>query len=120
MAAKKVLVVDDARPDLMNLEKIVSDAGYHVLTATSGEQAIQVAKVEKPALIFMDVNMKEVDGFQATRNLQADPNTKAIPVVFVTSKDQKADRVWAQMLGAKGYVTKPYSADQILDQLKVV
>ncbi|HEX8964313.1 MAG TPA: response regulator [Rhodocyclaceae bacterium] len=118
--AKKVLVVDDARPDLMNLEKIVSDAGYHVLTANSGEQAIEVAKAEKPALIFMDVNMKQVDGFQATRNLQADPNTKAIPVVFVTSKDQKADRVWAQMLGAKGYVTKPYSADQILDQLKVV
>ncbi|MGE5466169.1 MAG: response regulator [Ignavibacteria bacterium] len=120
MAAKKVLVVDDARPDLMNLEKIVSDAGYHVITATSGEQAIKVAKVEQPSLIFMDVNMKEVDGFQATRTLQADPTTKAIPVVFVTSKDQKADRVWAQMLGAKGYVTKPYSADQILDQLKVV
>lgn len=118
MAAKKILVVDDAKPDLMNLEKIVSEAGYQVVTATSGEQAMQVAKVEMPALIFMDVNMKEVDGFQATRNLQADPSTKGIPVVFVTSKDQKADRVWAQMLGAKGYVTKPYSASQIQEQLK--
>ena len=120
MAAKKILIVDDAKPDLMNLEKIVSDAGYQVVTATSGEQAVQMAKVEKPALIFMDVNMKEVDGFQATRNLQSDAETKAIPVVFVTAKDQKADRVWAQMLGAKGYVTKPYSADQILEQLKAV
>ena len=120
MAAKKILVVDDAKPDLMNLEKIVSDAGYQVVTATSGEQAMQVAKVEMPALIFMDVNMKEVDGFQATSNLQADLATKGIPVVFVTAKDQKADRVWAQMLGAKGYVTKPYSANQILDQLKAV
>ena len=116
--AKKVLVVDDARPDLMNLEKIVSDAGYIVITATSGEQAIEKAKAEKPSLILMDVNMKEVDGFAAARALQNAPETKSIPVVFVTAKDQKADRVWAQMLGAKGYVTKPYTSDQIREHLQ--
>jgi len=119
MSLRKVLVVDDAKVDLMNLEKIVSGAGYQVVTATSGEQAVEVAKSAKPDLIFMDVNMKEVDGFAATRQLQGMAETKAIPVIFVTSKNQQADRVWAQMLGGKGYVTKPYGADQILDQLKV-
>ena len=118
MAIIKVLVVDDAKADLINLEKIVADAGYKVITALSGQQAIDMAKSEKPDLIFMDVNMKEVDGFQATRTLQGDPTTKAIPVVFVTGKNQQADQVWAKMLGAKGYIIKPYSNAQILDQLK--
>jgi twitching motility two-component system response regulator PilH len=118
MAFRKVMVVDDAQADRMNLEKIIAGAGFQVITAISGEQAVDKAKAEKPDIIFMDVNMKEVDGFQATRSLQNDPATKGIPVVFVTSKNQQADQVWAKMLGAKGYVTKPYSPDQILEQLK--
>ncbi len=116
----KILVVDDAKPDLMNLEKIVSSAGHLVITANSGEQAVERAKSEKPDLIFMDVNMTQVDGFAATRTLKGDVATKAIPVVFVTSKDQKADRAWAQMLGARGFISKPYTPDQILEQLKAV
>jgi len=61
--------------------------------------------------------MPGLDGFSAARQLTQDAGTKKIPVIFVTGKDQKADRVFAQMLGAKGYVTKPYTADQILSQL---
>jgi twitching motility two-component system response regulator PilH len=110
----KVLIVDDARPDLMNLEKIVSGAGYTTLTATSGQQAIEISKAQLPDVILMDVNMDQMDGFAATRAIGGEPTTKGIPVVLVTSKNQKADRVWAQMLGVKGYVTKPYTPDQIL------
>jgi twitching motility two-component system response regulator PilH len=62
----------------------------------------------------MDINMPDLDGFATARKLNQVPETKLIPVVFVTSKDQKVDRVFAQMLGAKGYVTKPYAAEQIL------
>ena len=65
-------------------------------------------------LILMDVNMPEMDGFAATRALRGDPKTKDIPVVLVTAKDQKADKAWGQMLGAKGYVTKPYTDEQVL------
>jgi twitching motility two-component system response regulator PilH len=114
---KKVLIVDDSPVDIQNLSRILSDAGALVLTATSGAEAIEVAKREKPQLIMMDVNMPGVDGFSAVRQLSQDPSTKGIPVVFVTSKDQKADRVFAQMLGAKGYVTKPYAPEQIIAQL---
>jgi CheY-like chemotaxis protein len=64
------------------------------------------------------VNMPGMDGFAATRRLKADDATKRIPVVFVTGKNQKADVAWARMLGAKGYITKPYSREQILEQLK--
>ncbi len=116
--ARKVLIVDDAQVDRSNLEKIVSGAGHQTLLADSGAQAIERAKRDKPDLIFMDVNMPGMDGFAATRQLKADDATKGIPIVFVTSKNQKADMAWGQMLGAKGYVGKPYSSEQILEQLK--
>jgi twitching motility two-component system response regulator PilH len=114
VAIHKVLIVDDARPDLMNLEKIVSGAGYVTLTAINGQQAVELSKSQMPDVILMDVNMDTMDGFAATRAINGDASTKGIPVVLVTSKNQKADRVWAQMLGVKGYVTKPYTPDQIL------
>ena len=118
MTIKKVLVCDDSTADRVNLEGIVANAGYTVVSASSGREALEKAKAEKPDLIFMDVLMPEVDGFATARALQNDPATKHIPVVFVTSKGQKADRVWAQMQGAKDLVAKPYTADQIVEQLR--
>ena len=115
--ARKILIVDDAQTDRSNLEKIVSEAGHMTLLAESGLQAIERALRDKPDLILMDVNMPDMDGFAATRKLKADEATKHIPIVFVSSKDQKADKAWGQMLGAKGYVTKPYNREQIIAQL---
>jgi twitching motility two-component system response regulator PilH len=66
----------------------------------------------------MDVNMPGMDGFAATRALKGEGATKDIPIVLVTSKHQKADKAWGRMLGAKGYIGKPYSSEQILEQLK--
>jgi twitching motility two-component system response regulator PilH len=114
---KKILVVDDSPVDLKNIERIVADSGAMVMTASSGTEAIAKAKEASPDMIFLDVNMPGIDGFTTARQLAADPITKGIPVVFVTSKDQKADRVFAQMLGAKGYVTKPYTAADIVAKL---
>ena len=114
---KKVLVVDDAPVDAQNLQRIFAEAGWMVISASSGAEAVTKAKAEAPDLIMMDVDMPGLDGFSAARQLMQDPTTKGVPVVFVTSKDQKADRVFAQMLGAKGYVTKPYTADQILSSI---
>jgi twitching motility two-component system response regulator PilH len=62
--------------------------------------------------------MPEMDGYEACRLLAAEPETKDIPVVFVTSKSQKADKMWAELQGGKGYVTKPYKADDLIDQVK--
>lgn len=118
MAVRKVLCVDDTNADLLNLEKIVTGAGLIVLTATSGRDAIAIAKGSLPDLIFLDVNMPDMDGFAVMRELKAAASVKSIPVVFVTSKSQKADKMWAQMQGASGYVTKPYTAEQILEQIR--
>ena len=115
---RKILIVDDAQTDRAQLERIVSEAGHQALLAESGAQAIECAKRDKPDLILMDVNMPDMDGFATTRKLKADDATKAIPIVFVTGKNQKADIAWGQMLGAKAYVGKPYSREQILDALR--
>ncbi|MCM2253239.1 MAG: response regulator [Ramlibacter sp.] len=114
---RRVLIIDDALADRTHLERIVSEAGHTPLLADSGVQGIERAKRDKPDLILMDVNMPEMDGFAATRKLKADEATRHIPVVFVTSKNQRAEMAWGQMLGARGYVTKPYSREQIVAEL---
>jgi twitching motility two-component system response regulator PilH len=118
MAVRKVLCVDDSSPDLINLEKIILSVGLVAITANSGKEALLRAKSDKPDLILMDVNMPDMDGYAVMRELKKDADIKTIPVVLITSKSQKADKMWAQMQGASGYVTKPYSADQILQQIR--
>jgi len=118
MAINKVLVVDDSDTELTNIKSIVGDTGCIVLSATSGVEAVEIAKKEQPDIIFMDIIMPDMDGYEATRKLNNDPVTRDIPIVFVSSKSQKADKLWAQMQGGKGYVTKPYTPDKIISQLK--
>lgn len=114
----KALVVDDSPTDLLNIKNILNDAGCIVVTASDGAEAIAKAKTEKPSIIFLDVIMPGIDGYEACRTLSEDPATKGIPVVFVTSKGQKADKVWGQMQGAKGHVVKPVNSEAVIDQLK--
>ncbi len=117
MAIHKILVVDDSSVDLLNLKHIVEEAGYQAVTAASGQEAIEKAAAEKPDLIFMDVVMQQMDGYQACREITHNDATKNIPIVFVTSKGQKADRMWAEMQGGKSLVQKPYTPDQIIEQI---
>jgi len=116
--SKKALVVDDSPVDLAHVKNILTDSGCFVITASNGKEAIAKAKVEKPNIIFLDIVMPDMDGYEACRLLAEDPATKGIPVVFVTSKGQKVDKVWGQMQGAKGHVVKPATSDQVIDQLK--
>jgi twitching motility two-component system response regulator PilH len=117
---RTILVVEDNQVDRSRLEKLLSGAGYQVSTAENGSQALASVKRAKPDAILMDVNMPEMDGFATTRALRGDADTKDIPVVQVTAKDQKADKAWGQMLGAKGYVTKPFTDEQLLTQVRAL
>ena len=120
MAIRKVLVVDDSATDLQNLVEICSTAGYSVSTATSGTEAVEKVRNEMPDAVLLDVIMPGKNGFQACRDITSDPATQHIPVVLVSSKGEKTDRVWGEEQGARGYIIKPFTADQILDQLKAL
>lgn len=115
---RNVLVVDDSQVDRDKMKTILSNAGYQVTLAENGRLALEAVKRAVPDFIMMDVNMPEMDGFAATRALRDDADTKDIPVVLVTSKNQKADKAWGKMLGAKGYVTKPYSDEDVLSVMR--
>ena len=117
---RTILVVEDNQADRNRLVKLLGDAGYLVSTAENGSQALAAVKRSRPDAILMDVNMPEMDGFATTRALRGAADTKDIPVVLVTSKDQKADRAWGQMLGAKGYVSKPFTDEALLQQVRAL
>jgi len=118
MSINKVLIVDDSNVDLQNLKTIVEKNGYRTVTATSGKEGVQKARAEHPDLIFMDIIMDNMDGFSACREIKQDNSTKDIPVVFVTSKNQKADVMWATKQGGRALVAKPYTESDILNQLR--
>ena len=120
MSVSKVLVVDDSPVDLQHLKSIVEEAGYHVITATGGQEALEKAKQSHPDVILMDVVMDGVDGFEACRNISNDASTADIPIFFVTSKNQKADKVWGELQGGKGMISKPYTSEQILKAITAV
>ena len=120
MPASKVLIVDDSPVELENLKGIVEGAGYQVVTASNGNDALDKAKQFRPDVILMDVVMDGIDGFEACRNITNESTTSDIPVFFVTSKNQKADKVWGELQGGKGLISKPYSPNQIIDTISAV
>ena len=117
MAINKILVVDDVATDRMHLREILIDAGYHVIMASSGSEALERASSDKPDLIFLDIVMDDMDGYQACRKLTSGEATKHIPVVIVSANKQKVDKLWAHKQGARAYVTKPYTTEDITSQI---
>nr|MBD0118849.1 response regulator [Acinetobacter baumannii] len=91
---------------------------YDVLEASNGADGVTLAKAEQPDLVLMDVVMPGVNGFQATRQITRDEDTKHIPVVIVSTKDQATDRVWGKRQGAIDYLIKPIEEKQLIDVIK--
>lgn len=114
----RIMVVDDSPADLLNLKTILQKGGHQVIEMASGEDSIARAKVDKPDAIVMDVVMPGVNGFQATRSIAKDPDTKSIPIIVVSAKNQETDRVWALRQGAREYVTKPVNDADLLAKIK--
>jgi twitching motility two-component system response regulator PilH len=117
MALQKILICDDSQTDLMSLKNALQSANCIIISVDNADDAVKKAKSEKPDVIFLDIVMPGMDGYAACRTLRNDPETKDIPVIFVSSKHQKADRVWAQMQGARDLIAKPFEPGQITEKL---
>jgi twitching motility two-component system response regulator PilH len=111
-----ILIVDDSPTEVHVMQKALERHGYRTAVAADGAEGIRMARQIHPDLIFMDIVMPGVNGYQATRTLVNDPDTRAIPIVMVTSKGQEADRVWGLRQGAVDYMVKPVSGDQLVEK----
>ena len=118
MTINKVLLVDDSQTDLLHLEQIVGATGCQVISANSGAEAVKKVKAEKPDLVFMDIVMDELNGYEACRAIKEDPDTENIPIIFVSSKHQKADHIWAKRQGGDALVGKPCTKDEIIEHIQ--
>ena len=104
-----ILIVDDEPHMLRITELSLKKAGFNLLIARSGNEALQLARQHLPALIVMDVVMPDLDGISALKELKAAPATAKIPVIMLTSRGQNVTRVDAEGSGAALYLTKPFS-----------
>ncbi|MBM3319774.1 MAG: response regulator [Candidatus Eisenbacteria bacterium] len=116
--AKKILVVDDEVYILHILDFSLGAEGYEVLTAADGEEAVRLARTEKPDLIVLDIMMPKVDGFEACRRLKADPETSPIPVILLTAKGREVDRQVGMEVGADDYIVKPFSPTRLIEKIE--
>ncbi|HMM25276.1 twitching motility response regulator PilH [Pseudoxanthomonas sp. F11] len=114
----KILIVDDSPSQLLGIQRIVEKLGHESITAEDGAAGVEVAKRELPDMVLMDVVMPNLNGFQATRTLSREATTKHIPVILVTTKDQDTDRMWGLRQGAKAYLTKPFSEDELAEVIE--
>jgi DNA-binding response OmpR family regulator len=111
--AKTVLVAED-EPDIRALITFSLEyAGYRVIEALNGEDAVQLARDERPDLILLDVRMPRLNGYQACTVLKADASTKEIPVVFLSARGQETEIRQGLELGAEEYILKPFAPDEL-------
>ncbi len=117
MPVKNILVVDDSPTERFFAVDLLTKAGYQVITAESGEEGITKAKANKPDLILMDVVMPGLNGYQATRTLTRDEETKDIPVIVCTTKGLETDKIWGLRQGAIDYLVKPLNPTELLARI---
>lgn len=110
----KVLIVDDSPTEIFQFKSILEKLGHEVITADNGSDGVEKATRHLPDLVLMDIVMPGMNGFQATRKICRAAETKHIPVVIVSSKDQETDKVWGVRQGAKGYITKPVDREELI------
>jgi len=113
-----VLIIDDSPTQAANQKRILENFGFNVMTEIDPMLGLAMAKAKIPDIILMDIVMPGMNGFQATRKLCKDPVTKNIPVILVSTKNQKIDRVWGARQGAKAYIAKPVNPTELINAIQ--
>jgi len=117
---RTILVVDDS-PDLVEILRITLEwKGFNVRCAYSGEELFASLKVQKPDLILLDIMMPKMDGLQVLRRLKENPSMPFIPVILLSAKVLDEDLLRGYKMGAKYYITKPFTPTQVLDGINLI
>ncbi len=115
---KRILVVEDTEDNRQIMRDLLTGAGYDLIEAVDGAEGVAAAQRERPDLILMDIQLPVMDGYEATRRIKADPATKHIPIIAVTSYALSGDETKAFAAGCNGYVAKPFSPRLLLGKVR--
>ena len=115
---KRILIVEDTEDNRQILRDLLTAAGYDLLEAVDGEQGVAMARAEKPDLILMDIQLPQIDGYEATRRIKADPALRHIPIIAVTSYALSGDEEKTRAAGCDAYIAKPFSPRQLLAKVR--
>ena len=118
--AAKILLVEDNEMNRDMLSRRLQRRGYEVLTAVDGENGLALIRSEAPALVLMDMSLPGIDGWEATRQLKADPVTRAIPVIALTAHAMAGDREQALAAGCDDFDIKPIDLDRLLGKIEAL
>jgi diguanylate cyclase (GGDEF)-like protein len=118
LGSKNILVVDDTAANLRVLSAALTDRGYQVRCTKNGSMALIAVKKEPPDLILLDIKMPEMDGYQVCEQLKAAPQTRDIPVIFLSALDDVFDKVKAFSVGAVDYITKPFQIEEVIVRIE--
>lgn len=116
--SKQILVVEDQEDNLRIMRDLLNDAGFEVIEARNGNEALSVTEAERPDLILMDIQLPELDGLEATRRIKDNPATRHIPVLAVTSYALNGDNEKAMAAGCDAYFAKPVSPRALLAKIR--
>lgn len=117
---QKILVVDDDASIREVVCFALRKAGFEAVTADNGEQALKRFAIERPALVILDILMPEMDGTEVCRRLRADRTASAVPIIFLSSKDDEIDRIVGLELGGDDYVPKPFSPRELVARVRAI
>ncbi len=110
----RILIVDDIDENLKVLTETLIEQGFYPLQAKNGERAVQIAKKARPELILLDIKMPDMDGYETIAVLKSDPDTRDIPVIFISALNQIEDKVKGFRAGAVDFVSKPFQKEEVV------
>ena len=116
--SKRILLVEDQENNRQILRDLLGNAGYELIEAVDGEQALAAYAKQRPDLILMDIQLPVLDGYETTRRIRRDPESKAIPIIAVTSYALAGDEAKAMAAGCTAYITKPFSPRMLLAKVR--
>lgn len=115
---KRVLVIEDTEDNRQIIRDLLSSVGYELIEAADGAEGVAMAQSQRPDLILMDIQLPEMDGYEATRQIRAIPELARVPIIAVTSYALSGDEAKTRAAGCDGYVAKPFSPRQLLAKIR--
>jgi len=114
----KVMVIDDSKTIRRSAETLLKKAGCEVLTAENGFEALPIINTQHPDILFIDIMMPRLDGYQTCSLVKSNPKFSDIPIVMLSSKDGLFDRAKGRVVGAEAYLTKPFTREDLLGTIR--